>query len=295
MKFGLMFANTGPFTKIEGLVDLAKAAEGNGFESLWTVEHVIWPTEYDSTYPYDPGGKMPGDSTSSIPDPLIWLAFVAAHTSTIKLATGILILPERNPLVLAKTAASLASLSEGRFLMGIGVGWLKEEFEALGISWERRGQRTDDYIGAMRALWNGDNASFESEFASFNAVTSNPKPPGGAIPIVVGGHSKAAARRAGRLGDGFFPGKGSMAELAELLDVMNQAAADAGRNPAAIEITAGHPGLFGADPAAAAEELEAIGVHRTIIPAFALLGKEGMMAKAAEVKATILDPCNATT
>ncbi len=295
MKFGLMFANTGPFAETEGLIELAQAAEANGFESLWTVEHVIWPTEYDSTYPYDPGGKMPGDSTSSIPDPLIWLAFVAANTKTIKLATGIIILPERNPLVLAKTVATLASLSKGRFQLGIGVGWLKEEFEALGIPWERRGKRTDDYIGAMRALWSGDNAHFDGEFAAFHNVTSNPKPPGGAVPVVIGGHSKAAARRAGRLGDGFFPGKGSMEELAELFDVMNQAAADAGRDPAAIEITAGHPGIFSSDPAGAAEELTALGVHRTIIPAFALLGEEGMAAKAAGIKAAILDPCNSET
>ncbi len=294
MKFGLMFANTGPFAELDGLVNLAQTAESVGFESLWTVEHVIWPTDYDSVYPYDPGGKMPGDSTSAIPDPLIWLAFAAANTKTIKIATGILILPERNPLVLAKSVATLAALSEGRLELGIGVGWLKEEFEALGIPWQQRGKRTDDYIGAMRALWAGDNAHFDGEFASFQEVTSNPKPPGGRVPIIIGGHSKAAARRAGRLGDGFFPGKGSMKELAELFDVMSQAASDAGRDPKEIEITAGHPAIFGADPAGAAQELAEAGVSRTIVPAFALLGKEGMAEKAAEIKATILDPGNAT-
>lgn len=295
MKFGLMFANTGPFAETEGLVEMAQTAESIGFESLWTVEHVIWPSEYSSTYPYAPGGKMPGDSTSSIPDPLIWLAYVAASTSTIKLGTGILILPERNPLVLAKSVATLASLSKDRLILGIGVGWLKEEFEALGIPWEKRGKRTDEYMGAMRALWAEDDAHFDGEFTSFQNVTSNPKPPSGSVPIVIGGHSKAAARRAGRIGDGFFPGKGSMTELGELTDIMNQAAADAGRDPSTIEVTAGHPGLFGSDPAAAAEELTAAGVARTIIPAFALLGKEGMAEKAAGIKAAILDPCGATT
>lgn len=294
MKFGLLFANTGPFVETSNLVELAQTAEEVGFESLWTVEHVIWPSDYNSTYPYSPDGKMPGDSTSAIPDPLIWLAYAAASTKTIKIGTGILILPERNPLVLAKSAATLAALSGGRFELGIGVGWLKEEFEALGISWEKRGKRTDEYIGAMQALWSNDDAHFDGEFTSFQNVTSNPKPPGGSVPIVIGGHSKAAARRAGKYGNGFFPGKGSMTELAELFDVMNQAAADAGRDPSAIEITAPHPGLFGADPAGAAEELRAAGVSRTVVPAFVLLGKEGLAEKAAGIKAAILDPCGAT-
>lgn len=294
MKFGLAFANTGPFAQAEGLVEMGQAAEAAGIESVWTVEHVIWPTDYDSTYPYSPDGKMPGDSSSVIPDPMIWLSYLAAATKTIKLATGILILPERNPVVLAKSAATLASLSNDRLLLGIGVGWLKEEFEALGVPWEKRGKRTDEYIDVLRALWANDNAHFDGDYVGFQNVTSNPKPPTGSVPIVIGGHSKAAARRAGRSGNGFFPGKGSLADLAELFDVMNQTAADAGRDPSEIEITAPHPGLFGADPAAAAEELRSLGVARTIIPAFLLLGKEGVTEKLAGLKAAILDPCGAT-
>lgn len=291
MKFGVAFANTGPFADLDGLVELAVAAESNGIESLWTVEHVIWPSDYTSTYPYAPSGKMPGDSTSPIPDPLIWLSFVAANTKTLVLGTGIVILPERNPLVFAKEVATLDHLSGGRFQLGIGVGWLKEEFEALGVSWERRGKRTDDYVAAMRALWSGDDADHAGEFASFSNVTSNPKPVGGSVPIVVGGHSDAAARRAGRLGDGFFPGRGSIDELRALIDVMNDAAVEAGRDPGAIEVTASHPGLFGDDPVGAAEELRSIGVGRTILPAFMLLGREGIAAKTEALAASIVAPC----
>lgn len=290
MKFGMMFANTGPFVTAAGAVELAREAELAGFESLWAVEHVIWPAEYSSRYPYSPSGKMPGDSSSPIPDPLIWLSFAAASTSTIRLATGILILPERNPLILAKEAATLHVLSDGRFDLGIGVGWLEEEFAALGVPFERRGDRADDYLAAMRSLWSDDPAAHDGEFVSFQDVSSNPKPLGGAVPVIVGGHSRAAARRAGRLGDGFFPAQGSMAELAELFDVARQTAADTGRDPEALELTAGHPGLLGEDPVAAAEELAALGVSRSVLPAFLLA--RGSVAGGAEALAErVIRPC----
>lgn len=298
MKFGLMFANTGPFAKADGLREMATAAEEAGFESIWTVEHVIWPSQYDSAYPYSASGKMPGDSSSPIPDPLVWLSYVAACTSTIRLATGILILPERNPVVLAKSVATLADLSGDRFELGIGVGWLQEEFDALGIPWEKRGARTDEYVAAMRALWSDEEASYQGDFVDFTNVVSNPKPPSGRVPIVVGGHSKAAARRAGRLGDGFFPGTGldgnpeAMQQLVELIDITKQTAADNGRDPDAIEITAPHAGIMGGDPVGAAEELSSIGVTRTILPAFALYGREGVEAKANAIAETIIRPCS---
>ncbi len=290
MKFGLAFANTGPFAELPGLIDVATAAENAGIESLWTVEHVIWPTQYGSAYPYSPTGKMPGDKTSAIPDPLIWLAFVAARTTSLVLGTGILILPERNPLVLAKEVATLDRLSGGRLQLGIGVGWLEEEFVALGIPWEDRGRRTDEYMEAMRALWASDDATYQGDFVSFTDVSSNPKPHGASVPFVIGGHSKAAARRAGRLGDGFFPGRGSIAELAELVDVVHQSAADAGRNPDAVEITASHPGML-ADPVGASQELASVGVARAILPAYLLLGAEGAQAKATQLAETVVQPC----
>lgn len=290
MKLGLAFANTGPFAEADGVAQMAVAAEQAGVESVWTVEHVIWPSSYDSEYPYSPSGKMPGDKTSPIPDPLVWLAFAAAHTSELRIGTGIVILPERNPLVFAKEVATLDRLSKGRLELGIGVGWLEEEFDALGVAWPRRGARTDEYVHAMRALWADDDASYEGEFVSFDSVSSNPKPHAGTVPIVVGGHSPAAAERAGRLGDGFFPGKGSIAELTQMIDIVRQTAAEHDRDADAIEITAAHPGLFGDDPVAAAQELASIGVSRTIAPAFMLLGSAGVEAKAAELAETIIRP-----
>lgn len=265
MKFGLAFANTGPFVAPEHAAELGRAAEAAGIDSVWTVEHVIVPKEYESTYPYSPSGKMPGTHDAPIPDPLIWLTWVGAATTTLKLATGIVILPQRNPAVLAKEAATLAQLTGGRLLLGIGVGWLEEEFHALGVPFEHRGARTDEYMAALRALWASDDVTFSGEFVDYAGISTNPKPPGGAVPLVVGGHSRRAARRAGELGDGFFPGKGN---LPELIDVVRQSAADVGRDPTNIEMTGTHPGLFGEDPAAAIQEAESWGLDRLMIPAF---------------------------
>ncbi len=265
MHFGLAFANTGPFAAADGATEMARAAEGAGIESVWTVEHVIYPEGYESAYPYSRTGKMPADASTPIPDPLVWLAWVGAATSRLKLATGILILPQRNPLVLAKEIATLDALSQGRVMLGIGVGWLEEEFDALGVPFARRGARTDDYLAAMRALWDGDHASHHGEFASFDDVSSNPKPAQGRVPIHVGGHSRAAAERAGRSGDGFFPGGG---DLAELIDVVRQSAADAGRDPLDIEITWSADLLGSDDPQATVAELTASGVSRVVLPAF---------------------------
>ncbi|MFM7535635.1 MAG: LLM class F420-dependent oxidoreductase [Acidimicrobiales bacterium] len=272
MRYGIAFANTMQWATGPGALDAARAGEAAGFESLWTVEHVVYPDAYASSYPYSADGKMPAIPSTPIPDPLVWLAYVAAVTSTIRLATGILILPQRNPVVLAKEVATLDSLSGGRVELGIGVGWLREEFDALGVPWERRGARTDDYVAAMRALWASDGASHAGEFSWFTQVSSNPKPAQRSVPIVIGGHSQAAAERAGRLGDGFFPGKGSPAELAALMAVVREHAERAGRDPGAIELTAGTPAIFGGgDVVGAVEELASIGVSRIIVPAFLLM------------------------
>lgn len=262
MKFGIIFANAGPFGEPDVTAGLAQLAEEHGFESLWTVEHTVVPAGYASKYPYDESGKMPGGDEVSITDPLIWMTWVAAVTTRLRVATGILILPQRNPVTLAKELATLDVLSGGRVDLGIGVGWLREEFEALGVPFESRGARTDEYVAAMRALWNDDPATFKGEFVAFERCHSNPKPvqPGG-IPIVIGGHSQAAARRAGRLGNGFFPGRYRDEELRPLLETMRASATEAGRDPAAIEITAG-----GALDAGGVLRFADLGVGRVVIP-----------------------------
>ena len=266
MEFCIAFANIGPFADTEGAVRFGRAAEEAGFESLWTVEHVVVPAGYQSEYPYDRSGRMPGAEDAPIPDPLIWLAFVAAATTRIRLATGILILPQRNPVVLAKEVATLDAMSGGRVELGIGVGWLEEEFDAIGVPFRERGARTDEYVAAMRALWAEDRASFAGRFTGFTDCIQRPQPVRGGVPIHVGGHSEAAARRAGRLGDGFFPGKGNHEELARLIGIARESAIEHGRDPDAIQVTAGSGGIFGPDALDEVKRMADLGVHRLVVP-----------------------------
>jgi probable F420-dependent oxidoreductase len=242
MKFGMMFANVGPFVQPDEAAFFASACEEVGIESIWTVEHVVVPAGYQAQYPYSPSGKMPGPENSPIPDPLIWLSYVAAATRTIKLGTGILILPQRHPAYVAKEVATLDVLSKGRVILGIGIGWLEEEFKALGIPFESRVARTEEACQALRTLWKPGANAFKGEHFAWDALESNPKPVQDRIPIVVGGHVKGAARRAARVGDGFFPMKTEGGRLEELLDAMGEECAKVGRDPSEIEITTASPG-----------------------------------------------------
>ncbi len=263
MKFGLMFVNAGPFAFPEMLTHLAQTAERVGVESLWTVEHVVIPVGYTSTYPYDPSGKIQAPDQVPIPDPLIALSYVAAVTTRIRLATGIVILPQRHPLYVAKEVATLDVLSHGRVILGIGVGWLAEEFQALGIPFEERAARTAEMVRALRALWKDEAEPFQGKFYRWPKVESHPKPvqkPG--VPIVVGGHTELAARRAARYGDGFFPGVAEEPKLKELLAIMRDECAKLGRDPATIEISAGraNPDVDGV------KRLRDLGVSRFMVP-----------------------------
>ena len=267
MKFGVAFANIGAFVDPVEAIRLARAAEAAGFESIWTVDHVVVPGGYRSKYPYDPSGRLPSGEGTVFPDPLIWLAYVAARTSTLRLGTGILIVPQRNPVVLAKELATLDSLSGGRMILGAGIGWLEEEFQALGVPFAGRGQRMDEAIGAMRALWSEERASFTGTTATFTDCFLRPQPPGGTIPVHVGGHSEAAARRAGRIGDGFFPLGVGVEELPPLIDLTRASAEEAGRDPAAVEITMQCNAMGGEEAVAAVKALQQAGVHRVLVPA----------------------------
>lgn len=265
MKFGIIFGNIGPFGMSgDGAKALVTAAEDVGIESVWTVEHVLVPEGYESPYPYSADGKMQGPDDMPIPDSFTWLAYVAAVTSTIKLATGVAILPQRNVVYTAKEIATIDQLSGGRVILGVGAGWMKEEFEAVGVPFERRGARTDEYIAALRALWGDDKVTFEGEFVDLSGVYCRPQPVNKGVPIVIGGHSEASARRAGRLGDGYFPGRGDEATLTRILGIMRQSAEEAGRDPNAIEVSAG-----GALDPAGIERMAELGVSRIMIPPLA--------------------------
>jgi probable F420-dependent oxidoreductase len=217
--------------------------ESCGFESIVVVEHTVLATSYDSVYPYDTSGRVELAADCPVPDPLDLLSFLAGHTERLGLATGVLVLPNHHPVVLAKRAATLDALSGGRLRLCVGVGWLREEIEACGTEFASRGRRADEQLAVLRALWNQqpDGVTHRGEFFQFDNVVCSPKPVAGQhLPVHVGGHSKAAARRAGRLGDGFQPLGVVGAQLEALLTLMRDEAAAAGRDPADIELTLGH-------------------------------------------------------
>jgi probable F420-dependent oxidoreductase len=265
MKFGLRYCNTGRYVDPAKAVELVQAGEEAGFESAWTVEHTVVPADYQSAYPYSPDGKMAGGVDDfPLPDPIVWMSYVAAATTRINLATGILILPQHNPVITAKQIATLDYMSGGRVLLGIGVGWLAEEFAAIGADFATRGARTDEYVEAMRCLWTADTPSFKGDYVSFENTHCRPRPAQGSVPIIVGGHSRAAARRAGRLGDGFFPARGLSEELVKLA---RDTAAAHNRDPADLEITASLPDNLDDIPA-----LTAMGVTRLLVPVSPMAG-----------------------
>jgi probable F420-dependent oxidoreductase len=240
VKFGLLPPyRSGVTADPQWMTAFARAAEASGFESLYVAEHVVVPAGYTSRYPYSDTGRMTLPDNADFPDPLDLLAFVAGVTTTLGLGTGLLVLPEHHPVQLAKRLATLDRLSGGRLVVGVGVGWLREELEAMDIDPSTRGARADECIEAMRVLWRDDEATFHGRFFDFERACSFPKPLDRTIPIHIGGHSETAARRAGRVGDGFHPLGLEGEQLEERLDQMRAAAAEAGRDANAIEITLG--------------------------------------------------------
>lgn len=217
---------------------VATTAERHGFATLWAGEHVVMVDDSESRYPYSDSGVIAVPAEADWLDPVIALSFAAAATSRIRLATGVLLLPEHNPVVVAKQAASLDRLSGGRLMLGVGVGWSREEFEALGVPFERRGARTAEYVAAMRTLWRADVASFDGEFVGFDSIRVNPKPVAGqGIPIIVGGNSDAALRRVAAWGDGWYGfNLDGIGEVRDRIDRLEKLCTESGRARAGLRL-----------------------------------------------------------
>jgi probable F420-dependent oxidoreductase len=204
MKIGLFAVGTPKMAGGALLRTVAMNAERLGVATLWVPEHVVLLDKYASKYPYSQDGALPAPTNAPIFDPFISLTAMASVTSKIRLATGICLVPEHNPVVLAKVVATLDFLSGGRALLGVGIGWLEEEFQAIGIPWEKRAQRTRECIEAMRKLWGEEPSSYSGEFIRFEGVRSNPKPVNGAnLPVWFGGESGPALRRVAEYGTGW--------------------------------------------------------------------------------------------
>ena len=239
MKIGVALFRLRP----ERMAAVARHAEALGFESVWVPEHLVLPTRIASRYPYSPDGVPPFAPDAPHLDPLILLTHVAAATSRIRLGTNVYLLPLRHPLVTARLAMSLDVLSGGRLTLGVGVGWLAEEFQAAGIEFQTRASRTRECVRALRALWTEAEPEFHGRFFSFGPVKFEPKPlqrphP----PIVFGGETEAALRRAAALGDGWY-GVGHTPESAAVqAGRLRALLAAAGREGAPFELTVSHAG-----------------------------------------------------
>lgn len=238
MRLGLHALGIGTGAERSVIDAVAAAADECGFATLWVGEHVVMVDRSESRYPYSDDGVIAVPAQADWLDPMIALSFAAAASSRIALATGVLLLPEHNPVIVAKQAASLDKLSDGRLTLGVGVGWSREEFDALGVPFENRAARTSEYVAAMRTLWRDDVASFDGKFASFDSIRVNPKPVRDRrIPIVFGGNSDAALRRVAAMGDGWYAfNLDGVAEVRARVGKLEQLCAESGRDRAELRV-----------------------------------------------------------
>lgn len=243
MKIGLFSIGAGRAAQPDILVHIARKAEAVGFESLFAPEHtVLFPAAaYTSVYPYSEDGKISGmRGDSPLLDPFLALTWAAAHTKTLRLGTAICLVPQRNPLIMAKEVASLDVLCGGRFIFGMGIGWLKEEFRALGVPPERRAARTREYVEAMKALWTEDYPAFQGEFCQFPPVGLYPKPLQKPYPpLLFGGESDPALRRCVESGDGWLGFNVSVEEAGQAIRRLQSIAQEAGKPFETLDISVG--------------------------------------------------------
>ena len=235
MKIGIL-AGFSAATPPDLIADFGREAEQRGIHSLWVPEHVVFFREYASRYPYSVDGRIPGEPDGVL-EPLTALTYLAAHTERIRLGTGICLVPQRSPVYTASQVANVDYLSGGRVDFGVGVGWCSEEFEALGISFERRGARTRECLAVMKTLWCDEVSSFSGEFYTLPECLQNPKPVQKPHPpVFFGGESKAALRRVADIGQGWFGFNLGPEDLPQHLKLLDEELARAGRSRSDVQI-----------------------------------------------------------
>jgi probable F420-dependent oxidoreductase len=247
--------------------DAVQLAEAKGVHGIWVPEHVLFFPDYASTYPYSDSGRMPGDPEGLL-DPFTALTFIAAHTQRVRLGTGICLVPQRQPVYTAKMVADVDYLSGGRVDFGVGIGWLKEEFQNLGMDFASRGARTEEYLLAMKALWSEGISEFKGQTLNLEPCHFNPKPVQRPHPpIIFGGESDAAMRRVARLGDGWYGYNLTPEDLGRRLNSLDAGLASTGRDRSQIQVIVGpnrHPvteqTLY---------EYSAVGADQVVVPMFA--------------------------
>lgn len=255
MDIGIHMPHVGPQATRETILGFARRMEELGYDSLWVSDHVVVPRDYESRYPYNPSGRL-GWTDLPLLEPLSTLLFVAGVTERVRLGTTVLVVPMRNPVLHAKVMATLDHLSNGRLIFGAGVGWLREEFEALDAPFDQRGARMDEYLEVIKRLWTRDDPSFEGRYYRLGNVACYPRPVQEPHPPVwIGGNTEPALRRAARAGDSWHAAGATPDQVEEALPRLREYARAAGRDPAAVPVTVrtGLPG--GEDPDATRSRL----------------------------------------
>lgn len=270
MEVGLHVPQVGRSAAPGTVSEFACAADESGFDGLWVFDHVVLQKEQQSKYPYSADGSLGFPPTMDFLEPLTLLAHLAAITKRVRLGTSVLVLPMRQPVLHAKIMSTIDFLSGGRFVLGAGVGWWKQEYEALSVPFEKRGRRMDECLQLVRALWTEEFVNFKGEFYEAVDWACNPKPaqPGG-IPIWLGGESRNQLERIGKYADGWLATAKSLPRLKEDFDVAQQAAVKAGRDPAKLVIAVEGAGLLAPDGHEKTAErlgaLKEMGVHHAIL------------------------------
>ncbi len=243
MKVGVSLPMTGPLATGPGALDtilaFARKAEALGVDSLWLPDHIVIPTEIQSRYPYNKSGKFPLPAEMAFLEPLTVMGYLAGITKRVRIGTAVLVLPHRNPIVLAKMFATLDVLSRGRMIAGAGIGWMEEEISLLGAPFQRRGTLSDEYLRIMRELWTNPDPQFEGEFCRFSGIKCEPKPVQNPLPVWIGGHSARAMRRIAEFGDGWVAVPKSVEGFQEMVEILKTETEKVGRDFGSIEIMIG--------------------------------------------------------
>lgn len=271
MRIGAKVPNSGPLPQRLGIGAMASALEDAGFDSLWVSDHIVLPAAIGSHYPFADDGRATWATDTPYFDALIALALIAQATERTTIGTAALVLPLRHPVVFAKQAASIDVASGGRLRLGLGAGWLEEEFDALGVPFEGRGRRLEEWIAIARSCWTGTPAAWHSELYDLPPEILCLPAPVNAVPLLIGGHSRVALKRAGRIGDGWLAQQSLSAlaphELVGPIEVMHAAAGEAGRDPASLWVTLRivDTGGRSEELAPRLRELAAVGVDEIIV------------------------------
>ena len=264
MEIGVRLPGAGAKVSPENIVTAARWAEELGYHSVWVSDHVALPEKVDSFYPYDLQGRWPYPADTNWLDPLLALAWASGVAPSVKLGTSVIIVPLRNPTLLAKQLSSLDYLSRGRVILGVGAGWMEEEFDLIDVPFDRRGPRTAEMIALMRAFWTGETIDFQGEFYQVSGCKMYPRPVQPTIPIVWGGHSDAALKRVARIGDGWHPTQITLEQLTEGVGRLRRFCEEYGRDPASLLVIA-RPGKVYPINAETQTQHQELGVQHVVI------------------------------